>query len=50
MMPAGETSEPLPAAFDHLVEPSETLFLDPALVAENRRAWTDEWLEATGAR
>ena len=50
MMPAGETSEPLPAAFDRLVEPSETLFLDPATVAENRRAWTDEWLEATGGR
>ena len=50
MFPVAETSEPLPEAFDRLVKPSETLLIDPDEVAANRRAWTDEWLAATGAR
>ncbi|WP_425349323.1 thiamine ABC transporter substrate binding subunit [Consotaella salsifontis] len=48
MMPAAKTASPLPAAFDQLVKPEKTLFLDPETVAKNRRAWTDEWLEALG--
>ncbi|WP_336055316.1 thiamine ABC transporter substrate binding subunit [Nitratireductor sp. CH_MIT9313-5] len=44
MFPAGKTSEPLHPAFDELVEPSETLLFSPAEVAENRKAWVDEWL------
>lgn len=46
MFPAGETSEPLPDAFDRLVRPDTTLMLPPQEVAENRRAWIDEWLAA----
>ncbi|MFW6077328.1 MAG: thiamine ABC transporter substrate binding subunit [Hyphomicrobiales bacterium] len=46
MFPAGETSEPLPDAFDRLVRPDTTLMLPPEDVAENRRAWIDEWLAA----
>jgi thiamine transport system substrate-binding protein len=46
MFPAGETSEPLPEAFDRLVQPDTTLMLPPEVVADNRRAWIDEWLAA----
>jgi thiamine transport system substrate-binding protein len=46
MFPAGETSGPLPDAFDRLVQPDTTLMLPPEEVAENRRAWIDEWLAA----
>jgi thiamine transport system substrate-binding protein len=46
MFPAGETSEPLPDAFGRLVQPETTLMLPPEVVAENRRAWIDEWLAA----
>ncbi|MEO3389110.1 thiamine ABC transporter substrate binding subunit [Mesorhizobium sp. CAU 1741] len=44
MFPAGETSKPLNAAFDDLVQPAETLAFDPEEIAENRQAWVDEWL------
>nr|ADI16400.1 ABC-type thiamine transport system, periplasmic component [uncultured bacterium HF130_12L15] len=44
MYPAGETSEPLDPAFDKLVEPDETLVFSPEEVADNRKAWVDEWL------
>ncbi|MEM9104048.1 MAG: thiamine ABC transporter substrate binding subunit [Pseudomonadota bacterium] len=44
MFPAGKLSEPLPEAFDKLVKPSETLLYTPDQVAENRKAWVDEWL------
>ncbi len=45
MKPAAPTSAPLPEAFDTLIEP-ETLTIDPEIVAENRKAWIDEWLAA----
>ncbi len=48
MMPAGETSAPLPAAFDKIVRPEKTLLFTPAEVNANRRAWIDEWLNAIG--
>lgn len=44
MMPAGPTSEPLPEAFDRLIQPETTLLFSPEEVAENRRTWVDEWL------
>ncbi|MCT7376599.1 thiamine ABC transporter substrate binding subunit [Chelativorans salis] len=44
MFPAGETAEPLNPVFDELVEPVETLLFSPREVAENRKAWVDEWL------
>jgi thiamine transport system substrate-binding protein len=46
MYPAGETSKPLPAAFNRLVKPVGTLMIDPETVAENREAWIAEWLSA----
>jgi thiamine transport system substrate-binding protein len=47
MLPAGTTSAPLPPAFDQLVKPSKTLLYSPDEVHQNRRAWIDEWLNAT---
>lgn len=47
MFPAGKTSAPLPAAFDALVKPGKTLLFTPEEVDQNRRAWIDEWLNAT---
>jgi thiamine transport system substrate-binding protein len=47
MFPAGETSGPLPPAFDALVKPEKTLLFSPQEVEQNRRAWIDEWLNAT---
>lgn len=46
MMPAAATDKPLPAAFDKLVRPERTFLMDPVKVANNRRAWIDEWLTA----
>ena len=44
MFPAGKTSAPLDPAFDKLVQPARTLMFSPHEVAENRKAWVDEWL------
>ncbi|WP_050765108.1 thiamine ABC transporter substrate binding subunit [Fulvimarina pelagi] len=38
----------LPEAFDKLIEVENPLYIDPETVAENRQAWTQEWLEALG--
>ncbi len=46
MYPAGRTDKPLDPAFDTLVEPAKTLMFTPEEVAENRKAWVDEWLSA----
>ena len=46
MMPAGEISVPLPAAFNDLVKPTKTLLYTPAEVNTNRRAWIEEWQKA----
>jgi thiamine transport system substrate-binding protein len=48
MMPAGTTSAPLPEAFETLVKPEKTLLFTAEEVNTNRRAWTDEWLNALG--
>jgi thiamine transport system substrate-binding protein len=36
----------LPASFETLGKPAATLMPAPAAIAENRRAWVDEWLAA----
>ena len=46
MFPAGKTDKPLNPAFDTLVKPAKTLIFSPDEVAENRKAWVDEWLAA----
>ncbi|MBO0664109.1 thiamine ABC transporter substrate binding subunit [Jiella flava] len=40
----------LPDEFSHLVKVDKPLLIDADTVAKNRRAWTDEWLQAVGAR
>jgi thiamine transport system substrate-binding protein len=47
MWPAGEISKPLPPEFDKLVKPVRSLMFDSETVAKNRKAWTEEWLNAT---
>jgi thiamine transport system substrate-binding protein len=46
MYPARKPAEGLPASFEALAEPATSLYLAPAEVEQNRRAWTDEWLAA----
>jgi thiamine transport system substrate-binding protein len=47
MMPAREPAAGLPAAFKDVVKPASTLLYAPEEVQQNRRAFTDEWLNAT---
>jgi len=47
MYPATDIGDALPAAFDQLITPAETLLIDTNTVKENRKAWTSEWLDAT---
>jgi thiamine transport system substrate-binding protein len=44
MFPAGRTEKPLNPAFADLVQPAKTLAFSPEEIAENRKAWVDEWL------
>jgi thiamine transport system substrate-binding protein len=44
MLPAAPTSEPLDPVFDRLVKPARALLISPEEVAQNRKAWVDEWL------
>ncbi len=46
MYPAIALGDELPGVFDRLIEPDKTLFIDPATVAEKRKSWLDEWLNA----
>ena len=46
MMPVSATSQPLPDAFDKLVNPSKTFLMSSDEVAEKRKAFVDEWLAA----
>ncbi|AXV17434.1 thiamine ABC transporter substrate binding subunit [Neorhizobium sp. SOG26] len=46
MMPVTRTSEPLPEAFNKLVQPKKTFLMGSDEVAKNRQAWINEWLAA----
>ncbi len=46
MFPAGRMDKPLDPAFEKLVKPATSLLLAPDEVAQNRKAWVDEWLAA----
>ena len=46
MYPAGKTDEPLNPVFGDLVDPAKTLKFSSEKVAQNRKAWIDEWLSA----
>jgi thiamine transport system substrate-binding protein len=47
MMPAKTPAAGLPAAFKDLVQPGQALLFTPEEVQQNRRAFTDAWLNAT---
>jgi thiamine transport system substrate-binding protein len=47
MFPAKVPAEGLPASFNGLIQPAKTLLFTPEEVRQNRRAFTDEWLNAT---
>lgn len=44
MLPAGETSTPLPDAFNKIVKPEKTLLFTGDEVNASRQNWLDEWL------
>lgn len=46
MYPAIDLGTDLPDVFDRLITPPKTLYFDPAIVAEHRKAWLNEWLNA----
>jgi thiamine transport system substrate-binding protein len=48
MLPAAPTTAPLPAAFNTLVKPAKTFLYSPEEVAQNRKAWIEEWQAAMG--
>lgn len=45
MYPAALASDKLPGDFNQLIDPSPALLFDDALIARERKAWVDEWLE-----
>ena len=47
MFPAKKPAGGLPASFGDLIQPGKTLVFTPEEVQENRRAFIDEWLNAT---
>ncbi len=54
IIPTGNWAYPVidgittPAAFDKLVKVDKPLMIDPQTVADHRREWTQEWLQAIG--
>ena len=47
MMPARTPASGLPEAFKSLAQPDKALLFTPEEVQQNRRAFTDAWLNAT---
>lgn len=45
MLPAFSETDAIDPVFEQLVQPETALLFDPEIVAANRKAWTDEWLE-----
>lgn len=50
MLPAAKMDQPLPEAFNKLVQPAKTFLMTPDEVQKNRKAWVDEWVAAMGAK
>jgi thiamine transport system substrate-binding protein len=50
MLPVVPTSQPLHEAFSNLIQPKKTFLFSSEEVAQNRRAWIDEWLNAMSKR
>ena len=47
MYPATDIGDELPEAFSELITPTKTLLIDTETVRDERKAWTNEWLDAT---
>lgn len=47
MYPVADLEDDLPQSFQQLITPSRTLQFSPEEVRDQRRAWIDEWLEAS---
>lgn len=47
MYPAVDIGKALPDAYGKLITPGKTLLFTPDEVASDKKAWVDEWLEAT---
>lgn len=47
MYPVADLGDDLPETFGRLIEPSRSLLFDAETVRDQRRAWIDEWLEAS---
>ena len=45
MFPVTDIGDALPEEFNRLLTPSKTLLYSPEEVADNRKAWIDEWLD-----
>ena len=45
MFPAGRTDKPLNPVFSEMIRPEEPLEIPSDVVAQNRKAWVDEWLQ-----
>jgi len=50
MLPAAKMDQPLPDAFNKLVQPAKTFLMSPDEVEKNRKAWVAEWVAAMGAK
>jgi thiamine transport system substrate-binding protein len=48
MFPAAKTASPLPEEFSTIRHPEKPLMMDSAVVEQNRKLWTAEWLGAVG--
>lgn len=46
MMPAIDLGDALPPEFAGLPQPARSILMDPQTVAQSRKAWIDQWLEA----
>ena len=47
MYPVADIGDALPEEFDRLIQPASTLIFTPEEVRDNRKAWINEWLDAT---
>jgi len=47
MYPATDIGDELPEEFNRLITPAQTLSIDAETIRDQRKAWTNEWLDAT---
>lgn len=47
MYPVIDINDAMPEEFERLIKPSKTHLFSPAMVRDKRKAWVNEWLEAS---